>query len=503
MSKNSKECYACKRPTTTFAISSCLVPWCEANEDISVMPLEIYHPNFSVFKFTVIKKGEGSVFANIHPNDVPYIRKVDTFLYQLYMERRLSPSSQESVTPRQNSPIFSEFVPVINGTIGGYLLRNGKNGVGYLRANYNQFAHQQQQWIQQAVEWFQRGELEDQLCSSIDLYGNPAYTVTFKVGTHKGKTPAEIICSSQHGADILKTQETFLEKNLSKFPNNQKIIDAIHNAFDLLSQGYLLPPAKKQNTSEMESFDLINSVKVDKYKTNEQGLAMVRALRIAYEFGMNNSPVSILIENCYARCKERDGKITFDSSTKRDVKKFTFRCTLAEWEAALSMIERQMQMFEMVHAAEAFRAANDLERRNREEYRNSSNPAPAHYQQQQQPQNRPPVQNQQPQAPSFNTTEVVQRLLNTRDKEVSRLRMQYKRMSPEIQSTITNIVELYNNSNSALLPNQMTPFELLVQTHKVSELNSHFQQVSHSSQNGPLLAAISSAIKLGKMARLS
>lgn len=226
---------------------------------------------------------------------------------------------------------------MINGTIGGYLLRNGENGVGYLRANYNQFAPQQQQWIQQAVEWFQHGELKDQLCSSIDLYRNPAYTVAFKVGTHKGKTPAEIICSNQHGADILKTQEGFLEKNLSKFPNNQKLIDAIHNAFSLLSQGYLLPPEKKRNSSERNSFELINSVKVDKYKTNEQGLAMVRSLRITYEFGMNNSPVSVSIENCYARFKDRDGKITFDSATKQDVKNFTFRCTLAEWEAALAI----------------------------------------------------------------------------------------------------------------------------------------------------------------------
>ena len=65
-------------------------------------------------------------------------------------------------------------------------------------------------------------------------------------------------------------------------------------------------------------------------------------------------------------------------------------------------------MFEMVYAAEAFRAANDLERRSREKYKNSSNPAPAHYQQQQQ--NHPPIPNQQHQAPSFNTTEVVNKL---------------------------------------------------------------------------------------------
>ena len=369
-----------------------------------------------------------------------------------------------------------------------------------MRANYNQFAPQQQQWIQQAVEWFQHGELKDQLCSSIDLYRNPAYTVAFKVGTHKGKTPAEIICSNQHGADILKTQEGFLEKNLSKFPNNQKLIDAIHNAFSLLSQGYLLPPEKKQNSSERNSFELINSVKVDKYKTNEQGLAMVRSLRITYEFGMNNSPVSVSIENCYARFKDRDGKITFDSATKQDVKNFTFRCMLAEWEAALSMIERQMQMFEMVHAAEAFRAANDLERRSREEYKNSSNPTPAHYQQQQ---NRPPILNQQHQATSFNTTEVVNKLLVNGDKEVSRLRSQYRQMSPDVKSAIANIVELYNNSNGAMLPNQQTPFELLAQTRNVAELTAHFQQAGRSAQNEPLIVAISSAIKLGKMARFS
>lgn len=262
----------------------------------------------------------------------------------------------------------------------------------------------------------------------------------------------------------------------------------------------MLPPEKKQNSSERNSFELINSVKVDKYKTNEQGLAMVRSLRITYEFGMNNSPVSVSIENCYARFKDRDGKITFDSATKQDVKNFTFRCTLAEWEAALSMIERQMQMFETVHAAEAFRAANDLERRSREEYKNSSNPTPAHYQQQQ---NRPPIPNQQHQATSFNTTEVANKLLVNGDKEVSRLRSQYRQMSPEVRSAITNIVELYNNSNGAMLPNQQTPFELLAQTRNVAELTAHFQQAGRSAQNEPLIVAISSAIKLGKMARFS
>lgn len=36
----------------------------------------------------------------------------------------------------------------------------------------------------------------------------------------------------------------------------QNLIDTIHNAFDLLSQGYLFPTEKKQNSSERDLFEL-------------------------------------------------------------------------------------------------------------------------------------------------------------------------------------------------------------------------------------------------------
>lgn len=46
-----------------------------------------------------------------------------------------------------------------------------------------------------------------------------------------------------------------LRKAISLY--NQNLIDTIHNAFDLLSQGYLLPSEKKQNSSERDSFELM------------------------------------------------------------------------------------------------------------------------------------------------------------------------------------------------------------------------------------------------------
>lgn len=505
MSKNPRECFSCKRPTTTLAVESRLVPWYDAEEDVNVSPLEIYHPSFSVFKFCIIKKGEGSVYANLHPNDIPYIRKADTFAYQQYMEQKINPlpaASERKGDGDKSSPIFSEFIPVLEGTIGSCLLCNGENGVARLREVYNQLSPVQKKQVNQAVAWFHHGELEERLRSSIDLTSAPAYTMKLRMGTHKGKTPAEILSSDQHGAEILKKHEAILAENVRKFPQNQSIIDAIHNAFELHSQGYLLPPKEGQNSVEKrDSFELVNSVKVDKYRTNENGLAMVRSLRIYYEFAMNSSPITIAIENCYARSIEQKGKITFDSSTRQNVQSFLFRCTLAEWESALSMIERQMSMFETMLAAEAFRMANDMELQSREDYKNSTGSnAPRH--RQSQPQTRARKADVQSQS-SFKAEDVIRRLLDTGDAEVSRLRAQYKHMPPETQSAMHNIVDLYINSNSALLPNQQTPFELLAQTRNVAALNSYFKNAGRTSKNGELVAAISSAVKLGKMARFS
>ena len=97
------------------------------------------------------------------------------------------------------------------------------------------------------------------------------------------------------------------------------------DALDQTSRDFLESAIQDYNAAFNTNFDTSSdkfqnyykSVKVDKYKTNEQRFAIIRSFWITYEFKMNNSPVSVSIENCYARFKNRDGKITFDSATAR------------------------------------------------------------------------------------------------------------------------------------------------------------------------------------------
>lgn len=70
---------------------------------------------------------------------------------------------------------------------------------------------------------------------------SPAYTVQITTGTYKGKTPAQILIEKPDELTGLLRTKDWLVSNLAKYPNNQKIIDAIVDAANLLDIGELVP----------------------------------------------------------------------------------------------------------------------------------------------------------------------------------------------------------------------------------------------------------------------
>lgn len=67
---------------------------------------------------------------------------------------------------------------------------------------------------------------------------NIAYTTRFYSGSLKGKSPAEIL-NEKDGYDTLVKQYNWLKENLSKYPNNKKLMEAIIAANNLKKAGQL------------------------------------------------------------------------------------------------------------------------------------------------------------------------------------------------------------------------------------------------------------------------
>ena len=65
-----------------------------------------------------------------------------------------------------------------------------------------------------------------------------AYTTRFYSGKLKGKSPAEVL-NEPDGWNTLQTQYNWLKENLAKYPNNQKLMDAINEAGKLYKSGNL------------------------------------------------------------------------------------------------------------------------------------------------------------------------------------------------------------------------------------------------------------------------
>ena len=79
--------------------------------------------------------------------------------------------------------------------------------------------------------------------------GRIAYETRFKAGRLKDRTPIEVLLEDENGEEELRTQREFLKKNLSKYPRNKGLIEAIDMSFALLEEGDIDGGAKKAAAS--------------------------------------------------------------------------------------------------------------------------------------------------------------------------------------------------------------------------------------------------------------
>lgn len=57
---------------------------------------------------------------------------------------------------------------------------------------------------------------------------SPAYVVTIKTGTYKGRTPASILLENPDKKSDMEKNRKFLQEHLKDYPKNQEIIDVMH-----------------------------------------------------------------------------------------------------------------------------------------------------------------------------------------------------------------------------------------------------------------------------------
>lgn len=127
---------------------------------------------------------------------------------------------------------------------------------------------------------------------------SPAYTVTLRSGDMKGRTPAEILTNDPTKIQELNRTKAYLERNLSTYPKNQEVIDAIDDALFLLDTGKL--EDKKVNSNTF--------VLLDK-NFKRMGGNKVQAHIVWLYNAQNRYPYSISITNSDIKDIKADGTV--------------------------------------------------------------------------------------------------------------------------------------------------------------------------------------------------
>ena len=196
---------------------------------------------------------------------------------------------------------------------------------------------------------------------------DPAYSVKFTSGNLKGKSPAEVLIHSEDGEKLLNEQYKFLKENLAKFPNNQKIMDAIKDAAEKKKSGTLKEVNK---TSTIPLY--VAEMRPLMTRTREDGMTFTYKVEIDWNIGMTY-PVEVKISNYYAPVKknEKTGMINvlYDQRDKSSEVNNSMKLTASEWMDILYKFQMSMRTFEQLNALKVWEDALNADKSNREEYK--------------------------------------------------------------------------------------------------------------------------------------
>ena len=198
-------------------------------------------------------------------------------------------------------------------------------------------------------------------------HSSAAYTTVITSGILKGKTPAAALTeNAQENRTLLIQQAKWLQQNLNRYPRNQVQIQAIEEGLKLYEEGKLDREASAVFRSEIV---YQSGMRPLIRRKRGDGKCFVYEMSIKWNEGAEK-PVEVEIRNYYAPVEKKDsGLLNVRAKERSDEVKNSFSLTIEQWLWAVHMLEANIREFESLHAAQAYKTAEEDARRNLEEAR--------------------------------------------------------------------------------------------------------------------------------------
>lgn len=212
--------------------------------------------------------------------------------------------------------------------------------------------------------------------NNTEKHNSPAYTEKFVTGSLKGKTPAQVLLENgEKGKEILKKQSEWLTSNLTKFPNNQKLIDAIKDAESINIEELKGSSDAVKDASTQTPISILEiGCRPLTRKTRKDGMCLCYECQVTWHTD-RNYPVKIKITNYYAPVtKKGNGAVIVNLSGKDKSSEIVneFNLTAADWVHMVEEMDIKRQGFEYIYLKNAIELAEKAERENREAYKKAT-----------------------------------------------------------------------------------------------------------------------------------
>lgn len=185
---------------------------------------------------------------------------------------------------------------------------------------------------------------------------SPAFTERFFAGNLKGKTPADILIENpEKGKDMLNTQYKWLKANLDKYPQNQRLIDALLDATKLTEED--LKGAASSGNSVIELLNV--GVRPQIRKRKENGYCPCREATVVWKVG-SDYPVNIKIKNYEAPVIIKEDKTVNVKITEKNKDSEVigeFNIGPEDWISAVSQMKLTKESYYMISFPKALKAA--------------------------------------------------------------------------------------------------------------------------------------------------
>ncbi len=185
-----------------------------------------------------------------------------------------------------------------------------------------------------------------------------AYAVTFKAGSLKGKTPGEVI-QSENGLKTIESQIAFLQANLAKFPDNQKVIDACNTAISAFKAGTLEAAQDNPRNGTLKWVHR-TPIKFLEKRKNKDGKCFIYAYTITCDYEKTDYPWQIGIVNGYADItRKEDGSVNISSKVS-DRLETSVNLSNDEGIYLAKRMEMTISEFEMVNFRPLYNEVNEM-----------------------------------------------------------------------------------------------------------------------------------------------